>query len=127
MSELEANKQLVRRLVEIVNAEDLDSVDEVATGDVARQAKGWVGPFRTSFPDFRMDVVDVIAEGDKVVGYFKCSGTQLGEWQGRPASGRRFEGVDEVYIFLVRDGKLASAVAIVEDNLTRMRQLGLVS
>jgi predicted ester cyclase len=127
MSALEANKQLVRRLVEIVNAEDLDSVDEVATGDVARQAKGWVGPFRTSFPDFRMDVVDVIAEGDKVVGLFKCSGTQLGEWQGRPASGRRFEGVDEIYIFLVRDGKLASAVAIVEDNLTRMRQLGLVS
>jgi hypothetical protein len=27
----------------------------------------------------------------------------------------------------VRDGKLASAVAIVEDNLTRMRQLGIVS
>jgi predicted ester cyclase len=127
MSALEANKQLVRRLVEIVNENDLDAIGEVAAGDIARHAQRWVGPFRTSFPDFRMDVVDVIAEGDKVVGLFKCSGTQLGEWQGRAASGRRFEGIDEVYVFLVRDGKLASAVAIVEDNLTRMRQLGIVS
>jgi predicted ester cyclase len=127
MNALEANKQLVRRLVEIVNEDDLGAVEEVAAGDVARHAKRWVGPFRASFPDFRMDVVDVIAEGDKVVGHFKCSGTQLGEWQGRPASGRRFEAVDEVYIFLVRDGKLASAVAIVEDNLTRMRQRGIGS
>jgi predicted ester cyclase len=126
MSELEANKQLVRRLVEIVNDDDLDAIDEVATGDVARGARGWVGPFRKSFPDFRMEVVDVIAEGDKVVGHFKCSGTHLGDWNGRPASGRRFEGVDEIYVFLIRDGRLASATATVEDNLTRMRQLGLV-
>jgi hypothetical protein len=35
--------------------------------------------------------------------------------------------VDEVYIFTVDDGKLASAVAVVEDNLTRLRQLGLVA
>ena len=30
----------------------------------------------------------------------------------------------EIYIFEVRDGKLVSAVG-VEDNLTRMRQLGI--
>jgi predicted ester cyclase len=60
-----------------------------------------------------------------VVAYFKCSGTHDGEWRGLPPSGRRFEGIDEVYIFRVRDGKLASAVVAVEDNLTRLRQLGL--
>jgi ketosteroid isomerase-like protein len=121
------NKRLVHRLVEIVNAGDLDSIEEVAGGRIAAQAKGWIGPFRESFPDFRMEVVDVIAEGDKVVGYFKCSGTHQGEWRGHPATGRRFEGVDEVYIFRVEDGKLASVLAEVEDNLTRLRQLGLLS
>ena len=125
MSELEANKELVRRLVAIVNAGDLDAIEEVATGDIARGAAGWIGPFRESFPDFRMEVVDVIAEGDKVVGHFKCSGTQEGEWRGRPPTGRRFESVDEVYIFRVEDGKLAAALAIVEDNLTRLKQLGI--
>jgi predicted ester cyclase len=73
-----------------------------------------------------MELVDAVAEPDKVAAYFKCSGTQEGEWQGRPPSGRRFEDVDEVYIFRVEDGKLAGAIAVVEDNLTRMRQLGLV-
>jgi predicted ester cyclase len=125
MPEAQDSKALVRRLVEIVNDRDLDSLEEVASGEIAEQARGWIGPFRDSFPDFRMEVEDVIAEGDKVVGYFKCSGTQQGEWQGRPPTGRRFEDIDEIYIFRVVDGKLAAATAVVEDNLTRLRQLGL--
>jgi predicted ester cyclase len=125
MSTAEDNKQLVRRLVEIVNARDLEAIGEVASGQIAQEAARWVGPFAASFPDFRMAVVDVIAEADKVVGHFKCSGTHEGEWRGIPATGRRFEDVDEVYMFRVRDGKLDSALAVVEDNLTRMRQLGL--
>jgi predicted ester cyclase len=120
------NKGLVHRLVEIVNERDFGSIDEVAMGQVASEAKRWVGPFTESFPDFHMEVVEVIAEGDKVVGYFKCSGTHQGEWRGHAPTGRRFEDIDEVYIFRVEDGKLASAVAVVEDNLTRLRQLGLI-
>lgn len=123
---LEHNRELVRRLVEIVNAGDLDSIDDVASGQIAGEARRWVGPFRESFPDFRMEVVEVIAEDEKVVGYFKCSGTHSGEWRGHAPSGRRFENVDEIYIFRVEDGKLASAVALVEDNLIRLKQLGLL-
>jgi predicted ester cyclase len=119
------NKALVRRLVEIVNEGDLDALGEVATGETAEAARRWIGPFRESFPDFHMEVEDVIAEGDRVVGYFKCSGTHRGEWRGIAPSGRRFEGVDEIYIFRVEAGRLASAIVAVEDNLTRLRQLGL--
>jgi predicted ester cyclase len=121
------NRQLVHRLVEIVNERNFDSIDDVASGPIAGEARRWVGPFLDSFPDFRMEVVDVIAEDDKVVGYFKCSGTHRGEWRGHPPTGQRFEGIDEIYIFRVEDGKLASALAAVEDNLTRLRQLGLLS
>jgi hypothetical protein len=38
--------------------------------------------------------------------------------------GRAFEDVDEVYLFTVREGKLSEAIG-VEDNLSRLRQLGL--
>jgi hypothetical protein len=41
-----------------------------------------------------------------------------------PATGRRFENVDEIYIFRIRDARLVAAVG-VEDNLNRLRQLGL--
>lgn len=126
MTPAEHSKALVRRLVEIVNARDLDAISEVASGEVAGGAARWIGPFARSFPDFRMDVVDVVAEPDKVVGYFTCSGTNRGPWRGRPPTGRRFEAVDEIYIFRIRDGKLDSVVVAVEDNLTRSRQLGLL-
>jgi predicted ester cyclase len=121
------NKRLVHRLVEIVNERDFDSIDEVASGEIASEARRWVGPFTESFPDFRMEVVDVITEDDKVVGYFKCSGTHRGEWRGHAPTGRRFESIDEIYVFRVEDGKLASALVAVEDNLTRLQQLGLAT
>jgi predicted ester cyclase len=120
------NKHLIQRLVQIVNERDFDSIEEVASGQIASEARRWVGPFRDSFPDFHMDVIDVIGEDDKVMGYIKCSGTHEGEWRGHQPTGRRFENIDEVYVFRVEDGKLASAVAVVEDNLTRLQQLGLV-
>lgn len=125
MSAVDDSKELVRRLVRIVNERRFDEIGEVASGQIAEEAARWVGPFAASFPDFRMEVVELVAEPDKVVGYFKCSGTQEGEWRGKPPTGRRFEDVDEIYIFRVRDGKLDSAIAAVEDNLTRMRQLEL--
>ena len=124
MSDPDHNRALVRRFVEIVNGGDLADLDEVAEAEFAEGARRWIAPFRESFPDFRMDVVDAIAEPDKVVGHFKCSGTNEGEWQGKPPTGRRFEDIDEIYIFRVENGKLAGALAAVEDNVKRMRQLG---
>ena len=127
MVSLEENKALVRRLVEEgVNQRDPSVLDQVAEGEFARMARRWVSPFQGSFPDFRMEIVDLIAEGDTVVAHFKCSGTHEGEWLGVAPTGRRFENVDEVYIFSVKDGKLSSAIGL-EDNLTRMQQLGLRS
>lgn len=119
------NKELVRRLVEEgVRDRNLEVLDEIAAGPFAEVAKRWVAPFRGAFPDFEMEIVTLISEGEKVVAHFKCSGTHLGEWLGVPPTGRRFERVDEVYIFEVQDGRLVSALG-VEDNLSRLRQLGI--
>lgn len=124
-SSAEENKQLVRRLVnEAVARRNPDVLDELAAGEFAEAAKRWVQPFRSAFPDFEMEIVELIAEGDKVVAHFRCSGTHRGDWLGVPATGRRFEHVNEIYVFTVRAGKLISAAG-VEDNLTRMRQLGI--
>jgi predicted ester cyclase len=120
---VEENKLLVRRLVEEgVGDGNMELVDELASGEFAPIARRWVQPFQTAFPDFKMEIVELIAEDDKVVGHFRCSGTHTGEWLGVPGTGRRFEGVDEIYIFEVDGGRLVSALG-VEDNLSRMRQL----
>ncbi len=122
---VDQNKALIRRLVdEVVNESNAGAIDEIADGEMAETARRWLGPFRTAFPDFRMELVELVAEADKVAAYFKCSGTHEGEWRGVAPTGRRFEGVDEIYIFEVVGGKLRSAIA-VEDNLTRAKQLGI--
>ena len=122
---MSGHKELVRRLVEEgVNARRTAVLDEVAGGEFAQLARRWISPFRGAFPDFRMEIVSLVEEGDVVVGHFRCSGTHLGEWLGLPATGRRFEGVDEIYVFRVQDGKLVAAVG-VEDNLARLNQLGI--
>ena len=121
----EQNKVLVRRLVqETVNPGNLDVLDEIAQREFAAAARRWIGPFRDSFPDFRMEIAELAADGGKVAAHFRCSGTHLGEWMGHPPTGRRSQDVDEIYIFRVRGGKLAAAFG-VEDNMERMRHLGL--
>ena len=84
---VEQNKLLIQRLVEeAVNQGHPDVLAEVADGEFARAARQWVGPFREAFPDFSMEIVDLVAEEEKVAAHFRCSGTHLGEWMGRPPS-----------------------------------------
>jgi hypothetical protein len=120
-----AGKQLVRRLIDdVLTGGDMAVLDELCTPPRARAAARWITPFREAFPDMRMDIVQLIAESDTVVGRFRCSATHLGPWRGHPPTGRRFENVDEVYVFEVRDARLASVWGL-EDTLSRIRQLGL--
>ena len=121
----EQNKLLIRRLVqEAANPGNPEVLDEIAEGEFAEAARRWIGPFRASFPDFTIENVDLVAATEKVAAHFRCSGTHLGQWMGHPPTGQRFEDVDEIYIFRVARGKLTGALG-VEDNIRRMRQLGL--
>jgi predicted ester cyclase len=76
-----------------------------------------------AFPHLRYDVEEVVAEGDSFVVQGTMSGTQHGEYDGQPPSGRHVE-VDEVDVFLVRDGFIRG-YRIVWDELGFRRQLGL--
>jgi len=118
-------KQTVRRFVdEAVNAGRDEIIDELFTDDMAGQTREWCGAFRRSFPDMHMDLLELVAEGDRVVARFACSATHSGDWRGHAPSGRRFEGVDEVYFFTFAGDRI-SAVWGIEDTLERFRQLGL--
>jgi predicted ester cyclase len=107
------NKAIVRRLVdEVMNAGHVDVIDELYSADLAGGAKLWITPFRTGFPDVHMQIVELIAEADAVVGPFTCSATHRGTWRGHPPTGRRFDNVAEMYIFRIRDGRIVQAWGI---------------
>ena len=123
----EANKAVVRRLVdEVFNGGHLELIDELYAAEIAPAAKRWITPFRASFPDVQMEILELIAEGDTVVGRFTCSATHLGAWLGHAPTGRRFERVDEVSIFRFRDGRIVHVWSL-EDTLGRLRQLRLTT
>jgi predicted ester cyclase len=118
-------KETVRRFVdEAVNGGRDELVEELFTSEMTAWVREWFGAFRGSFPDVRMRIVALVADGDEVAGRFACSGTHLGDWRGHAPTGRRFEDVDEVYFFTFRGDRIA-AVWGVEDTLDRFRQLGL--
>jgi predicted ester cyclase len=122
----EDNKAVVRRLItEVLNGGRLEVIDELYAPELALAARRWITPLRASFPDVRMEIVDLIAEGDKVVGRFTCSATHLGQWLGHAPTGRRFERVDEVAIFRLSSSRIVHAWSL-EDSLSRLQQLGLV-
>ena len=118
-------KLIVRRFIdEAVNGGREEVIDELFTSDMAGLVGEWFGAFRRSFPDVQMRTVALVAEGDTVVGRFRCSATHGGEWRGHAPTGRRFEDVDEVYFFTFESGRIADAWGL-EDTLDRLRQLGL--
>ena len=122
--QLEEAKDLVRQFVQAINDRDETAVDELASGELARRARAWLRPFDAAFPDFRMELAALVAEDHTVVAHLQCSGTHTGTWLGIPATGRRFQDVDEIYVFTLEGGRIASASG-VEDNLARIGQLGL--
>jgi len=120
----EENKAMVRRMVEAINADNMELMDDLFVPKLARPTKRSFTAFRAAFPDWRMEIAELVAEGNMVVGRFRCSGTNQGEFKGEPPTGRRME-VDEVYFLRVEDGKFVDFWTL-EDDLARMRQLGLL-
>ncbi|GAA1595076.1 hypothetical protein GCM10009789_56420 [Kribbella sancticallisti] len=122
-ADLAANKAVVQRLVdEVLNGGNLDLIDDLYTPDQAAAARHWIAPFRTSFPDVHMDTIELVAEGDVVIGRFTCTATHTGTWLGHPPTGRRFVAVDEVNRYRISDGRIAETWTL-EDNLDRLTQL----
>jgi steroid delta-isomerase-like uncharacterized protein len=79
------------------------TVDDVVGLDAL---KGFVAEFHQAFPDFTDQVDRQVAEDDVVVTQFTSSGTQLGEFLGIAATGRRAEWMG-IEIARIDNGKIA--------------------
>ncbi len=90
---VEENKALVRRWIEALNQRNLTVHDDIFAPDVVvHEASGrhttgvahkqLMAVLLAAFPDLRVTLEDLIAEGDKVVARVLCQGTYQGRWQG---------------------------------------------
>ena len=121
----EENKALVRRMVEAINeGAEAVFVEKAFAPRAARRVGRLFAEFRAAFPDWREEIVQLVAEGDTVAGRFRCSGTHLGEFLGGAATGERMD-VEEVFFLRAEGGRFVDFWAL-EDGLGRLRQLGLL-
>ena len=87
---------------------------------VRRQFDG----FRAAFDDFRAEILDQIAEGDKVVTRKVFRGLHSGDFQGIPPTGAEVE-IHVIDIVRVQDGRIVEHWNCV-DRLGLLAQLGAV-
>ena len=133
------NKALARRYVEEVwNRGNLSFIDEFVAPnatfhDPSVPGGKFTGPeglrqfvqiYRGAFPDVRITIEDLIAEGDKVVSRWTATGTHKGELMGIAPTGKptTVTGCD---IAQYQNGKLVEAWATY-DMLGMLQQLGVV-
>ena len=58
--ELDRNKATVQRLVEeVLNGGRLDVIADLYAPEAAARAREWIAPFRASFPDVRMEIMEL--------------------------------------------------------------------
>jgi predicted ester cyclase len=72
----------------------------------------------------RFDIEDEICEGDKVVARVVMHGRHVGEFMGRPPSGKEF-ATKQIHIWRIEDGKVIEHWS-VRDDLGQALQLGLI-
>ena len=134
----EKNKTIVRRLFEeLWNKGNLSVADELftpnydhhdpSTPDVGRgpeSEKKRATLYRTAFPDLRLTIEDIIAEGETVMARWSCRGTHKGDLSGIAPTGKQFT-ISGVSIARIAGGKMAEGW-INWDALGLMQQLGVV-
>jgi predicted ester cyclase len=86
--------------------------------------RGWFADMFEAFPDWKFEVLDMVAEGDKAVVRWRATATFTGpvSFEGMNPNGARIdtEGCD---VLTVRDGKIVSIYAYT-NGAEMMRQLG---
>ena len=83
----EQNKSIVKKVVAALNKLDFDALSEVMADDLVEGLKN--DPFPTAFPDCKLTILDLIAEGDKVTTRGKCVGTHKGEYLSAAPTGKQ--------------------------------------
>ena len=132
-ADLEANKRLYRDFVEtVVNKRQPEAADRFIADDLvehnpnikAAGRKQFLASVLAGFSDYRGEIQEIMAEGDRIVVRTLWTCTQDGPVLGLPPSGRklRFATAD---FFRVENGKLVEHWDVV-DSLPRAVQLGLV-
>ena len=132
------NKAIARRIVdESWNKHNPTILDQLFSNDALlhdpqnptvgkgpQGAKSTMATYLTAFPDMKITIEREIADGDYVVQHLLATGTNTGEFNGMPATGKK-TSTTGVITSKIKDGKVVEAWSLF-DSLGLLQQLGVV-
>lgn len=130
---LDKNREVVRKYHEIWSNGKVEQLNTILAPDLVGHAiggleyKGIEGAKneilenKKAFPDWNEIIVDMIAEGDKVVTRFRSTGTHRVRYDGIDSTGNKID-IFETAIFRIENGKIAEQWGFW-DEITFRQQL----
>jgi predicted ester cyclase len=136
--ERESNKEIVRRLIdEGFNDGRLDVVDEVVSPDLVTHnplildapsgpdsIRGGIEMLRKSFSDIDVELIDILAEDDRVATFMTMSGKNTGDYRRGGATGKR-ASLRAFFIWRLANGKIVENWGCA-DRFEFLQQLGMI-
>jgi steroid delta-isomerase-like uncharacterized protein len=130
------NTELARQVIDAINAHDIEALRRLWADDVEErfpdktchgkdELSAYFKGLFAAMPDFRMDVVSAVEDGETVFAHWRLTGTHTGgQFNGIDTTGKAI-AVDGMDRFTFRDGKMVSNF-VVFDQMEVGRQLGLL-
>jgi steroid delta-isomerase-like uncharacterized protein len=133
----EKNEQIVRRFYEAVfNQGNPGAVEDLVASNFVdhnpfpgqgadrRGLAQFVSTFHTPLPDLRVEIEDIVSQGDKVATRWTASATHKGSFLQIPSTGKQvtIQGID---IMRIADGKIAEHWGF-QDQLGFVREIGVL-
>jgi steroid delta-isomerase-like uncharacterized protein len=123
MSSIDKNKQIIQNFVQVVwNGRDLSALKDFWTEDCVNHAMpgtdnrglnalriyhdSFFDDFFSAFPDIEIEIMQQVAEGDRIATYIISQGTHSGSFYGIPPTGKHIS-TSVIRIDRVQDGKIA--------------------
>jgi predicted ester cyclase len=136
--DLEGNKAVVERLVEEgFNQGNLEAVDQIVSPDVvthnpiildapsgADSIRGGIEMIHEAFTDIKVEIRDILAEGDRVATFLQMSGTNIGEYR-RGGATNKSTSFRAFFIWRIAGGRLVESWGVA-DRLDALQQLGII-
>ena len=130
-------QHILDSVVELWNTGNADIAKRIYTDDCARidpnvpaDTRGgagiarYVAEVRSAYPDFRLEILDSLAQDDRLAVHWVVTGTHKGDFRGIAPTGKQIR-ITGVTLARIKDGKLAED-RVYFDRMTMFEQLGVL-
>ena len=128
--EIERNKNVVRRLYEVINANDASAFSEVIAAVFADNSNGTKGPdgfaaaaanLHRAYAELHIDIVDMLADGDRIAVRWHETGRHVAQFFNLRPTGKQFESRG-MNIYRLADGKIVESWLAIDPATIRAQQ-----